>query len=114
MLDCWQHVRFVACSFRARHRRIRCGVFGGQSSPLQRECHGAPCAFNKVLLHNSCCGDEVYLRCFTTVRRRTTAAVCTRTFGYVTAMSTLSVARLLIILPSWRHFRLGLPTRRYT
>ena len=36
-------------------------------------------------------------------------AVCTRTFGYATAMSTSSVARLLIVLPSWRHFRQNYP-----
>jgi hypothetical protein len=40
------------------------------------------------------------------VRRRTTGVVCTRTFGYVTAMSTLSVVKLPIVLPSWRRFHL--------
>jgi hypothetical protein len=105
MLRAWLRVRFADLTFRVRHALKWCSVFGGQLSPPRRECHGGPCVFSKGLLHNLCFGEEASLRSFTMARRKTIGAVCAPTFGCATAMSTLSVARLLIALQSWRHFR---------
>src|SRR5215475_9970187 len=53
-----------------------------------------PNGANKVLRHSSCCGDEVYRQCSTTMLRRTKKMVRPRMSGYARAMSTSSVARL--------------------
>jgi hypothetical protein len=52
MLAFWQHVRFANRRRSVKHVYMSWGVFDGQSSQLQRDYHGAPCAFNKVLPHN--------------------------------------------------------------
>src|SRR5262249_19153115 len=45
------------------------------------------------------------LRCFITARRKMNEPVYPPTFGCAMAMSTLSVVKSLIVLPSWQHFR---------
>jgi hypothetical protein len=55
------------------------------------------CSYEALMRHSSCCGDEAYRQCSTTVLRRTKKMVCPRMSGYGTAMSTSSVARLLFV-----------------